>query len=661
MSKVPAFAKISDTSPFWFIAFWSIIMLANFIDIIPQPATELIIGYEWKVEFALAGLILLSILFALKFSQNKLSFINFSRFEVSWIILPLLLFTIWSALSLIWAESLRNALHHTLLWACYIVFYLLVRQIVSRPRLLDASLKITGMVFATLGLTCSILYFSIPANYSVNISLTYSKYAEDFSTLLPLFIALTINKKSRHSFLFGTIGIITWLGVIFSLGRTQFLAGLSGVFIFAVFTLLKSRREISPKKAVVFFSFFVLITIFSQLSTISNNFQQTTFNRFSNGEQNQTSIEARFLFWEIALESFKQNPLFGVGADNFVTNYGKARGNYAELHPESSGVKTHENILPERAHNEYLQILSELGIVGIFFFGWFLLGIAKLVFSLRKNSASPLSIASLAGIFAFLVSSTASSYSFRFPANGACFFFVLSLAASGLLKEECRETEKRFDFNWLKLKPLFMGFSLIICFVMLTFSVVRGVSLMYMQRFLSGSDAEAEYNIQNAIALDNEEALFKFYYGVQLYNLTRVEEAIPLLRFSIDHGIVIPTGYFYLASAQIIARKTAEAEQTFIESLRVFPQSVFLRTAYASFLKEEGKYPQAEIEYKKACQINPEQARSWQIAHDEGLEKLSQAVAKDNNLVEGMDLKPFGANMDLSNFHRQHNPKLVEK
>jgi tetratricopeptide (TPR) repeat protein len=196
---------------------------------------------------------------------------------------------------------------------------------------------------------------------------------------------------------------------------------------------------------------------------------------------------------------------------------------------------------------------------------------------------------------------------------------------------------------------------------MLTFSAVRGVSLMYMQRFLSGSDAEAEHNIQNAIALDNEDALFKFYYGVQLYNLTRVEEAIPLLRISIDHGIVIPTGYFYLASAQIIARKTAEAEQTFVESLRIFPQSVFLRTAYASFLKKEGKYPQAEIEYKKAYQINPKQARSWQIAHDEGLEKLSQAVVKDKNLIEGMDLKPFGANMVLSNFHRQYNPRLMEK
>lgn len=661
MNKPIALNKIRKTSSFWFISLWSLILLANFISIIPQPEPAAIIGYEWKVEFALAGLIFLTLLVALKFSQNKISLINFSRLEISWVILPLILFTVWSGLSLIWAESWRNALHHTLLWTCYIIFYLLIRQIVSRPRLLDASLKITGIVFAILGLTCSIAYFLTPADFSVNITVTYSKYAEDFSTLLPIFIALTINKKSRYSFLFGTIGVITWSGIIFSLGRTPLLAGLSGVFIFAVFTLLKSRRVISQKKTIVFFCFLVLITIFSQLSTVSNNFQQTTVNRFSNGEQNQKSYQARFLFWEIGLESFKQNPLFGVGADNFVTNYGKARGNYAELHSENPGVNLYENIIPERAHNEYLQILSELGIVGTFFFGWFLLGIAKLVFSLRKKSASLLSIASLAGIFAFLVSSLASSYSFRFPANGVCFFFVLALAVSGLLKEECGKMEKGLDFNWLKLKPLFTGFSLIICFAMLTFSAVRGVSLMYLQKSLSSSDAEAAQNIQIAIALDNEEALFKYYYGAQLYNLKRVQEAVPQFRFSIDNGIAISTSYFYLASAQIIAQKTVEAEQTFIESLRVYPQSVFLRTAYASFLRKEGKYAQAEIEYKKAFQINTRQARSWQTAHNDGLEKLTQTAVRDNNFVEPMELKPDGAVVALLNFHHLNDPNLRQK
>jgi len=48
----------------------------------------------------------------------------------------------------------------------------------------------------------------------------------------------------------------------------------------------------------------------------------------------------------------------------------------------------YEAILPERSHNEYLQILAELGTVGFLLFAWLLFGIIKLLFGLRRKSVS---------------------------------------------------------------------------------------------------------------------------------------------------------------------------------------------------------------------------------------------------------------------------------
>ena len=632
--------------------------MANFMPTFPQPAV--VIGYLWKVEFALAALIFFTLILALKYTKDKKTSLKFKNQEIRWVIAPLFLFTTWSGISCFWAESPRNALHHTLLWACFCIFYLLVRHIVSQMRLLDASLKCTGLVCVILGLLCFVEYLSTSAENSVNISLRYSKYAEALATLLPIFVALTISKKSRSAFLFGIVTVSIWLGVILSLGRTQFLAGLSGILFVVIFSFLLTRDKIILKRLFVLCGILFLVTTFSQLSALSNNFQQTTLNRFSD-QQSQASFQVRILFWEIALENFKENPLLGVGGDNFVTNYKTARENYSQSHLDNANNEFYEGLLPERTHNEYLQILSELGIVGIFFFGWLLFGISRIAVLIIRKSFSLLSIAAFAGIVAFLVSSIASSYSFRVPANGICFFFVLALAASRLRqKQRESEEERHFKFDFLKLKHIFVG--LIICSAMLTFSAVRGVSLMYLQESLSSSEKnEAERSIQKAIALDRQEPLFRYYYGMQLLNWERSEEAIPQMRFAIDKGISTSISYFSLASAQIIAHKDNEAEQTFTEALRVYPRSAFLRTAYSSFLIENGKNLQGQNEYEKALQTNAKQAASWQIAHTQGMEKLTKKGKENNNLVEVMDLQPTEGVYALLDFQRQSKPNLVER
>ena len=661
MKKTAAPNKLPKSLTCIFLSFWSLLILVNFVPAISQPAV--IIGYLWKVEFALAAFLLVSIIFFLKSPDERL--LKFTRTEFFWIILPLVLLTLWSGLSCLWAESWRAALHHTLLWACYCVFYVLMRQIVTQRRALSFSMSVTGIVVAVLGIVCLIEYFSTSAEYSVNVSLRYSKYAEAIAALFILFAALAVGKKGRNHFYFGAVAVIGWLGIVHSLGRTQFLAAVFAVFIFAIFALIRFGRGVSLKRAIIFSAIFISATVFSQIPAIVGTSQQTTLKRLSGDEAAKTSFQVRLLVWEIALENFRRNPILGVGADNFAITYYDATKNFAETHSQNQNSGLYEEALPERTHNEYLQILSELGIVGFMIFGWLLLGVIRLTFFIRKKGVSLLQVAALAGIFSFLVSSLASSYSFRVPANGLCFFFVLALAVKSFeFQSTGLEFEKLLGLKaeTLRLKPTFAVFTILVCSVMLIFSSIRGAGLMYLQAALSSEDTtESEQNFQKAISLDDQDGLFRYYYGLYLYNQNRAREAVPQIDFAIDKGISTSIAFFSLASAQIVVGKTEEAGQTFQRSLLVYPRSVFLLTAYASFLSENGKDLEAQIEYEKAFQINAEQARSWRMAHSEGMKKLTQAENRDQQFVKVMELKPTDGVYALLDFQRQFNPNLVER
>lgn len=655
--------KLREPFFYVFAAFWALLLLVNFVPVIPQPGV--VIGYLWKVEFALAAFLFIALVLLIRVSKDKIW--SFDRREFFSIILPLFLFTTWSGVSVFWAESQRDAVHHTLLWACYSVFYLLIRHVVAQPSRLNFSLTIAGVVAAILGIVCLIEYFTTSYDLSGNVSLRYNKYAEAIATLFLLFAAIGIGRKSRNSILFGAIAIVGWLGIVFSLGRTQFLAALFAIFAFAVFALIRSGRKISLKKTAVFSCIFVSVTILSQISLFTQNSQQTTFKRLSGDEHSQLSFQVRMLAWQIAMENFKQHPLIGVGAENFAANYETARLNLAE-NAENPNLNVYEDILPERAHNEFLQILSELGVVGIVIFGWLLFGIARLVFSIRGKSTSLLSIAALAGIFAFLASSAASSYSFRVPANGLCFFFVLAIAAKSLLKGRSASVNERVGSVRNEARSLTVAFppiavvALIICSAMLIFSAVRGASLMYLQFAHTSPDTiEAENYYRKAVELDNENAAFRYYYALDLYKNKRANEAVPHLRFAIDRGLATSISYFNLASAQSIAGKSSDAENTFNEAIKAYPRSVFLRTSYAAFLAKNGRDAESGIEYEKASEINPQQAQSWRIAHTEGMKKLSQAQPGDKNLVKAMELRPTEAIYALLDFQRQFNPNLVRR
>jgi O-antigen ligase len=622
---------------------WPLLLLAGFASVLlPQPT---VVGYRWSVELVFAGFLLVTSALAV-FAKDPQLKSKISRSEFIWVILPILIFTLWSGLSIFWAVSWRGALHHTLLWCCYAIFYLLIRRISQSKDLLLNCLNIVGAVVFIIGSACVIEFTFAEKPLTSAFITRYYVSGEIIVSLLPLVIAVAIKDIKRWIQRIVTI-LVAWCAVVVTVSRSMFLAGLSSFLVIGVLTPLAGPKPQKLKRWILLSGSIVVITFASQFA-LNRSQNPTLVDRFSgSNDLSVRSAESRLKLWGMAIEGFRQNPIVGLGGDNYFSNYKVIRQAYFSRERKHSGMEIDEDLIPERAHNEYLQILSELGLVGGLIFAWLLVGIAFMFFRAIRNGASLMTIGALSGIVAFLVASLTSSYSFRFPANGICFFFLLAVAAKELLNG---------DSSWElpNLRRWFFALGIVTAISMMIFSAIRGTSIWHLANSQNTSDKGiAESEIRKAIGIDPSEPMFRFYYGQQLYIAARYDEAIPEMRLAIDNGVANSTSYFNLLAAQMLSGKNDDAFRTFEEALRVYPRSIFLRTAFASFLKRQGDMVRADTEFQKASAVDPKQAQSWQLAHDDGLERLVQRARVDDNFVTTMYLTPESAPLALVNFQRQ--------
>lgn len=629
------------------ISYWPVLILAGFGSVFIPLAP--LLGYRWSVELSLAIVLLAAT--AQSLTQRSLLTDSTSRSELLWIFLPLSLFVVWSFLSILWSASWRAALHYSLLWACYLIFYFFVRDAARDDERKGVTLKILGTVLFAVSLASIIEYVAGSPAATKLFNERFYSYAEVVVTLLPMLVAYSIEAERKWSRLALAVALVSWAVVLATTSRAMLIGGLVGLATFLMLSRVVIRQFENPKR---WLAAFISLVVLGMLFFVPFRSQDraTVLQRMSGADEfSVKSANSRLLMWGLAVEGFRSRPLTGIGGDNYFTDYRQLRESLSVRDPNNNLLEITENLIPERAHNEYLQILAELGIIGAALFGWLLLGVAYMFWLAYQRKASLLTIGALSGMVAFLVASGASSYSFRLPANGISFFFLLAVASRELFGSgEGGKTSRLY-----KLVPVI---GVIVSVAMIAFSVVRANSIRHMTNALNAKDESVRTAaIDNAIAIDPSEPMFRFYYGQWLEQAGKHDAAIAQMRIAIDNGLADSTSFYRLAAAQIGARRPGDAQATFAEALRVYPRSTFLRTAYAAFLKRNGDIAGADAEYGRALAINEKQARSWQLAHDEGLERLVQTARLDDRYVSPFDLQPGSAPLVVANFQRRGLPE----
>jgi O-antigen ligase len=622
---------------------WPLALLAPFIPGIPRPQLS---GLSWRQELVMA-IVLACTVTALLFRRRFPSASSlFNRRELL-LSGALLLFMLWSAASLFWATNPYPVLHHTFVWGIYLLFFILMRRAATSPRLLSASLVIFAAAIFIIGLATVIGALGASISF-----FRYNGLGEPMAVSVPLLTTLALHlRRRRAAILCGATALLAWLAMLQAYERTPFLSTTAGLILLALihFAFPQFRPRNRRLRLCLMPACFILITALQFTPSVTSIVGAppppfTVYSRLQSTNASDENTLARFLFWNTALEMLRERPLTGVGANHYGTAFPETRARFVASHPDYRLSGMLEGHLAGVAHNEYLQILAELGLVGFALFMLFALALVYTAWLALRRSRSPLAPGAICTLAVFAINSGASSISFRWLASGLIFFFAAALVTRLAAKEP--EEERAVRLSPLLVRRANAGA------LVFTLLILCGMSAQALSVIRSGqaqdvlNAARAEDLFRSALFWNPLDGATHFTYGQWLYQQQRYRESIPHLRFGIINGISTSLCYAYLSSAQMKTGEMSQAELTLDDGLKVYPRSVFLRISRASLLAKQGKHQEADAEIERAIAINEPSARGWRALITLGKEEATRLALKNPSEVSAPgSLAPYDAVM----------------
>ncbi len=173
--------------------------------------------------------------------------------------------------------------------------------------------------------------------------------------------------------------VLLFIFCIFSRSRKTVLLSIAGIALI-IFLAFKKRKHFLHLFAVLFISVVTLIFLMENetlYNAVGFRFESFINHYIFNIEGSDSSLGLREYFIDFAKLLFDEKPLFGHGFASFSNLFG--------LESDVSWAVY--------AHNNYWQILADLGITGFIIYYWFYLFLAvKLIIKLFKEKDNPLPI-----------------------------------------------------------------------------------------------------------------------------------------------------------------------------------------------------------------------------------------------------------------------------
>lgn len=615
---------------------------------IPVPRPSFVPSMPWKAEFAIST-VLVIVSLVLLIRKRPLFIESVKTTELQRVMFgAVLAFALYSALSIAWAEFPIAATHHALVWLCYFcILYFAFRWISisgSLRAVLCPLIVATVAVFALC--IFDLLTFESFAAFEGAYRIRYARFGEMAVTAGPLMLGCALaDTNQRRAVLIGVFAAAAWLIAMLSLSKAAFVSGSAGFLLVFTGILLFGRRA-SRVRTIATLAIFAALTITVQFGTAYLTAIPSTTEYISgSADPTRSTSTMRIFTWKVAVEMIRNNPFLGVGGDNFGIRFNEARQSYAASHPEDADLAIAEDYLVQRAHNEYLQIAAEFGIIGVLFMLtcslWFAAVLAKALWN-RKGRISPIMLGSAGGLVAFAVSSAFTSFSFRAFQNGVVFFIVLAvfIRSIGLLGRSVRRTNFLSESFAARLQKL----AVVPFAALFLLSLVSGASQYYVllgEKAQSATEAEAYF--RTAIGLDPENTGAYLAYAGRTGRGGENQRAAALFRKAIDTGLGVTVTYSMLSKAYELDGDLENAELTLAEAISIFPRSVFMRVRYALVLEASGKADESLKQFEAARAIDARQANGWETLIREGMLKAHLRAKDVGDSTPPADLLPNNA------------------
>ena len=475
--------------------------------------------------------------------------------EISWfknsLNLPIFLFVLVMSLPLLRVNVIRVSLRDYEIFISYFILYFLISNNIDEENQFDSFVKLFFIISLIVALYTLMQYYGLDPYLkelnALSSTIGQKNWISNYLALIfPIIFSYFLLQKIRRNkiFLFlllfivyTTLMICQSRGIWISISLTL----LIGIFFISKFKIVRTFQNNRKWLFLLLLTFLLITIIYSTENPLNKSAITVAQRAISTFDEQDPSINTRMLIWRTTLQMIKEKPLLGSGIGTFEMNYLDYQAEFLKSNPyyiKYSG-KARE------AHNEYLQMWAELGLVGlgvflsiIFIFYNFIINYFKKEHDDKKKI---IVLGLLMGITCFLFHSLF-TFPLHVPALGSAFFVIMSLTMVYIGNFNLSEVKKEKIIKKIQLKILKLKFNyiivvlvLVIMLIAIDFLVIKPYTaeIYYFKgvRYNKNNNyADALPNFDYAAQLDPYNGRILHALGTTYYNLNMQSEAEEILQ-----------------------------------------------------------------------------------------------------------------------------------
>jgi len=254
----------------------------------------------------------------------------------------------------------------------------------------------------------------------------HNHYAGIMEMLVPIPLVLALSRLiPERGRIPAGIAAAVMVGTIFLSGSRGGMIAIFAELAVLGTVLFRQKKRVRTAIAAVAFA----VVLISLLSWLGGKELTARVSSISSEARTEISGGMRLSIDRDAFQMFRRKPILGWGLRTFPVVYPQFRSFYT-------------NFFINEAHNDYMQLLTEMGLVGFGVMVWFLIVLYRSAFNKIANWTTQvtgaLTLACMLGVTGILVHSFF-DFNLQIPANAAWFYVYCSLAAAPPLLHRARK------------------------------------------------------------------------------------------------------------------------------------------------------------------------------------------------------------------------------
>ncbi len=561
------------------------------------------------------------------FSNHK---VELSRDEISVLLFVFLIFIL---SSILFSTSYILSLRYFFLFFCFLfLFFLMVNLKVENKIEIITNCFIISALFIS-GYTILHYYglVKIFAEYGPIFSpIGQKNWTSNFLALvLPscLVFYLLEKKRIRKKFYFITIIIIytvilicqsrgIWISILLTIPFALILLKKGNIY-----NLVKENK----RNLISLLLIMVVITvIYSTDNPLNRSYLTVPQRAFSVFDREDTSINMRLIMLHSSLKMIQTRPLLGFGLGTFKLCYPDFQGDYLQEKPGMIKYLSEQNV--EEAHNEYVQMGSEIGVIGLVLFLFILLYFYKKSWEFITTESTDITDITdntdirkyktiYSGIFLGIniyLLHCLFTFPYHVPFLGASFFMIFGLAVSILLRDGKQLNNKKIYLKIPLRKPLatvgIVGISIIFIIFSYLYIILPYLAEVYSFKGQKAFVIERDFyesieQFEKASWMDPYNGRILLHLGTMYVNTDDYQQALVILKKT--EGLYREKNLFRnIGLCYLNENNLSKAEEYFQKAIYCYPNFINAYHSLASMYIQQEEYQKAIEQWERAIKLN---------------------------------------------------------